>query len=82
MSLDLKKTVEALLMSTSDPLSLKDLLSVFQKYKEQLEAEASAEDAGEDDLILTDTVKKNDLESVLKTITEEAESNDFILSSC
>ena len=47
MSLDLKKTVEALLMSTSDPLSLKDLMSVFQKYKEQLEAEASAEDAGD-----------------------------------
>ncbi|OUV91224.1 MAG: SMC-Scp complex subunit ScpB [Puniceicoccaceae bacterium TMED149] len=77
MSLDLKKTVEALLMSTSDPLSLKDLMSVFQKYKEQLEAEASAEDAGEEDLILADTVKKNDLESVLKTITEEAESNDL-----
>ena len=77
MSLDLKKTVEALLMSTSDPLSLKDLMSVFQKYKEQLEAETSGEDAGEVDLILTDTVKKNDLESVLKTIMEEAESNDL-----
>ncbi len=40
MELDLKKTIEALLLSTAEPINLKDLAKVFVRYHDELVAEA------------------------------------------
>ena len=77
MNPKLTKILEALLISTSEPLTVKDILKLFRKYEEQLldskktedeESEAENEDLG--------TVKKKDLELALQSITEEAELED------
>ena len=73
MNLDLKKTVEALLLSTSEPLSTKDLLGLFRKYLDQA---FESKDTEEDKSLVFETLKKADLEGVLKAITEEAEAED------
>ena len=36
MNPKLKKIVEALLISTSEPLTVKDILKLFRRYEEQL----------------------------------------------
>ena len=77
MSLDVNKTVEALLISTSEPLSMKDLVSVFHKYREAMVAEAGSTDGDEAHLISVDKVKKTDIEAALKTIRETAESENL-----
>ena len=82
MQRDLKKIVEALLLSTSEPLSIKDLLALFSKYREEVEAmnSASAVDAESDPIEVEAgawaPVKKKDLEGVLQAIMEEAEAED------
>ena len=35
MELDLKKTLEALLLSTAEPLALKDIVKIFARYHEE-----------------------------------------------
>ena len=69
MNPKLTKILEALLISTSEPLTVKDILKLFRKYEEQLldskktedeESEAENEDLG--------TVKKKDLELALQSI--------------
>ena len=77
MNLDLKKTVEALLISTSEPLTLKNLLSVFHKYQEAKVEEASTLEADEDVSLDLGTVKKADVEMALKSIRESAESENL-----
>jgi segregation and condensation protein B len=47
----LKKTVEALLLSTAEPIQLKDLQKIFSRYAEEAAAQAAAagsEDGGDD----------------------------------
>ena len=73
MNSDLKKTVEALLLSTSDPLSIKDLLVLFKKHQDQA---SESTDPEEDVPLVFETLRKADLEAALKSITEEAESED------
>ena len=77
MNLDLKKTVEALLISTSEPLTLKNLLSVFNKYQEAKVEEACTLEADEVVSLDLGTVKKTDVEMVLKNIRESAESENL-----
>ena len=82
MQRDLKKIVEALLLSTSDPLSIKDLLALFSKYREEVEAmnSPSTVDAESDSIEVEAgalaPVKKKDLEGALQAIMEEAEAED------
>ncbi len=77
MNPKLTKILEALLISTSEPLTVKDILKLFRKYEEQLpdlkrtkdeEIEAEKEDLRK--------VKKKDLELALQSIMEEAELED------
>ena len=74
----LKKIVEALLISTSEPLTVKDLLKLFHKYEEQLadsqKTDTEKEVEESEDL---GSVKKKDLEMALQSIMEEAEVKDF-----
>ena len=50
MQFDLKKTLEALLLSTAEPIRLKDLMKIFARYDSELEEAAAAEKlAGEDE---------------------------------
>ena len=44
MNPKLKKIVEALLISTSEPLTVKDILKLFRKHEEQLVDAKKAED--------------------------------------
>ena len=74
MNPKLKKIVEALLISTSEPLTVKDMLKLFRRYEEQLADSKKTEiEEGEeenDDLV---SFKKKDLEMALQSIMEEAE---------
>jgi len=47
MEFDLKKTLEALLLSTAEPISLKDLVKVFARYNEMQAEESEGEREGE-----------------------------------
>ena len=63
MNPKLKKIVEALLISTSEPLTVKDMLKLFRRYEEQLadskKTEIEEDDEENDDL---GSFKKKDLE--------------------
>ena len=77
MNPKLTKILEALLISTSEPLTVKDILKLFRKYEEQLPDLKRSEDeeyeAEKEDLR---KVKKKDLELALQSIMEEAELED------
>ena len=78
MNPKLKKIVEALLISTSEPLRIKDILKLFHKYEEQLADSQKAEFVEEEDENKDlGSVKKKDLEMALKSIMEEAEVEDL-----
>jgi len=49
MEFDLKKTLEALLLSTAEPISLKDLVKVFARYNEMQAEEAESDGESESD---------------------------------
>ncbi len=78
--MNLKKIVEALLISTSDPLSIKALLALFANFKEQnIEAQPNQKEVSEEIKEVNEypsLVRKKDIEDVLRTIMEEAETED------
>ena len=78
MNPKLKKIVEALLISTSEPLTVKDILKLFRKHDEQLVDAKKTEDdtieAEDEDL---GAVSKKDLDGALQSIMEEAEVEDL-----
>ncbi|RCL30630.1 MAG: SMC-Scp complex subunit ScpB [Puniceicoccaceae bacterium] len=82
MERDLKKIVEALLLSTSEPLSIKALLALFSTYRESVVAmEPESEQVSDIETVeagegIVPPVKKKDLEIVLQAIMEEAEADD------
>lgn len=77
MNSKLKKILEALLISTSEPLSVKDMLMLFRQYEEQLvDSKNAEEEESEADVDDLGTVNKKDLEIALKSIMEEAEVED------
>jgi len=47
MAFDLKKTLEALLLSTAEPVALKDMLKVFSRYRERREQTEASGDGAE-----------------------------------
>ena len=77
MELDLKKTLEALLLSTAEPITLKDLVKVFARYHQDLvdaaeEAKQSTElDANE--IEVPEKVTEGPIREALKALTDEAE---------
>ena len=78
MNPKLKKIVEALLISTSEPLKVKDILKLFRRYEEQLEESIKTEIEGEEEENeALELVKKKDLEMALRSIMEEAEVKDL-----
>jgi len=78
MNPKLKKIVEALLISTSEPLKVKDILKLFRRYEEQLEESLKTEIEGEEEENKAlELVKKKDLEMALRSIMEEAEVKDL-----
>ena len=82
MNPKLKKIVEALLISTSEPLSIQDMLKLFRKYEEQLvDSKDSSDEEGEieneEENVNLRSIKKKDLELVLQAIMEEAEVGDL-----
>ena len=50
MEIDLKKTLEALLLSTAEPISLKELVQVFARHHSQVKEALEAEKASEEEL--------------------------------
>jgi len=49
MEFDLKKTLEALLLSTAEPITLKDVVKIFARYHEELVERAEERQEGEDE---------------------------------
>lgn len=80
MEFDLKKTLEALLISTAEPISLKDLVKLFTRHHE--EALAAAEDAREsteedaNDVEEPELITKAQIEEALTALTDAAEVED------
>jgi segregation and condensation protein B len=83
MDFDLKKTLEALLLSTAEPITLKDVVKIFERYHQELvdsledssEASEGAEDAAEDSELsgVPGPVSSAEIEEGLRSLTDEAE---------
>lgn len=80
MEFDLKKTLEALLLSTAEPISLKDLMKIFARYHSELveaaEAEKGTEEGEEAADPIPDRVKPAQLEEAVTQLMDEAEVED------
>ncbi|HAV14065.1 MAG TPA: SMC-Scp complex subunit ScpB [Opitutae bacterium] len=82
MELDLKKTLEALLLSTAEPISLKDVVKLFTRYhQEMLEAAADEKEDGDEDedeaaMELPKPVTQAQILESLTVLTDEAEVQD------
>ncbi|MEN8733807.1 MAG: SMC-Scp complex subunit ScpB [Lentimonas sp.] len=82
MELDLKKTLEALLLSTAEPITLKDLLKLFTRYHQEMleaaEAEQEDEEEGEDEDAseLPKPITQSQVLEAVAALTDEAEVQD------
>ncbi len=84
MDFDLKKTLEALLLSTAEPISLKDVVKIFARYHQEmsevLEDSKEAEGADEEtEATLTEVpslVTQAQIRDALTELTDEAEVQD------
>ena len=80
MDFDLKKTLEALLLSTAEPITLKDVVKIFARY--HLELSQALEDAkdekdGEAELMeVPSLVTQAQIRDMLIVLTDEAEVQD------
>jgi len=80
MEFNLQKTLEALLLSTAEPISMKDLVKLFARYHE--EASAAAEEAREsteedaNDIEVPSLVTQKELREALAALTDAAEIED------
>ena len=78
MNPKLKKIVEALLISTSEPLTVKDMLKLFSRYEEHLaDLKKTGIEEGEEENEDLGSFKKKNLEIALQSIMEEAEVKDL-----
>lgn len=81
MEFDLKKTLEALLLSTAEPITLKDVVKIFARYHQELsEAQEAAKEEGEEDEGLVQEVPslvtQAQIRDALTQLTDEAEVRD------
>lgn len=72
MDIDLKKVLLALLFSTSDPLTIREIYGVYSKYRDELLAqrEAGGDDEGVD-LEIPNAIELKDVSEALKSLGEE-----------
>ncbi|ADE55346.1 SMC-Scp complex subunit ScpB [Coraliomargarita akajimensis] len=80
MELDLKKTLEALLLSIAEPISLKDLVKLFARYHEELleqaeEAKQSTEDDA-NEIVVPDKIREPQIREAITALTDTAEVED------
>ncbi|MGB0415536.1 MAG: SMC-Scp complex subunit ScpB [Coraliomargarita sp.] len=80
MELDLKKTLEALLLSTAEPVALKDIVKLFARYHEELveQAEELKESTEEDanEIVVPEKITEAPIREALTALTDEAEVED------
>ena len=82
MDFDLKKTLEALLLSTAEPITLKDVVKIFARFQEEMAeaAEVSCKDEGDEAAAEVETVPslvtQAQIRDVLTALTDEAEVAD------
>ncbi|MGC6423598.1 MAG: SMC-Scp complex subunit ScpB [Lentimonas sp.] len=80
MDLNIKKTLEALLLSTAEPISLKDVLKLFSRYHQEIldaaEAEKEDSESEEEAVEPPKPVTQAQLVEALTALTDEAEVQD------
>jgi segregation and condensation protein B len=80
MEFDLNKTLEALLLSTAEPIRLKDLMKIFARYHSELEEAAEAEKlAGEGEEVaepISPRVTPVQIQEALSKLMDAAEVED------
>ena len=80
MEIDLKKTLEALLLSTAEPITLKDIVKIFARHhQEQLEAAEAANESTEVDATEVEfpsLVTQSQIREALVSLTDAAEVED------
>ena len=80
MEFDLKKTLEALLLSTSEPITLKDVVKIFARYHQELsEAMEDTKEEGDEKTSSVDVpslVTQAQIHDALTQLTDEAEVQD------
>ena len=84
MDFDLKKTLEALLLSTAEPVTLKDVVKIFARYHLDLnQALEDAKDEKEEETELTKVlglVTQAQIRDMLIELMDEAEVQDKAVS--
>ena len=80
MDFDLKKTLEALLLSTAEPITLKDLVKIFARYHsdmyQALEVATDGEDEKADLTQEASLFTQAQIRDKLTELTDEAEVQD------
>ncbi len=79
MEFDLKKTLEALLLSTAEPITLKDVVKLFVRYHEELAETAEADKDDGEETMESDVptlVTQVQIRDALTQLTDEAEVKD------
>lgn len=81
MEFDLRKTIEALLLSTAEPITLKDVVKIFARYQQDLAdaAEAAGEEESDEELSAADqlsAVTQAQIREALSELTDAAEVED------
>ena len=77
MEIDLKKTLEALLLSTAEPISLKELVQVFARHHSQAKEALEAEKASEEELAaLSGPATRAQVSAALSELISGAEVED------
>ena len=74
MEFDLKKTLEALLLSTAEPIDLKDLAQVFARHYSQAREALEAEKASEEEIAaVPEPVTREQIDVALSELADAAE---------
>lgn len=77
MEFDLKKTLEALLLSTAEPIDLKDLVQVFARHRSQVQEALEAEKASEEEIATVyEPVTREQINAALSELANAAEVED------
>ncbi len=80
MELDINKTLEALLLSTSEPLALNDLVRIFDRHRQDLieavEAAGKSAEVDADEIQVPEKVTKPEIDEALEKLTDAAEVRD------
>ena len=79
MKFDLKKTLEALLLSTAEPIELKDVVKLFVRYHQEMTEVAELEQADGDEAEIVELptlVTQAQILDALSALTDEAEVAD------